>query len=86
MTARRAPRLNNELRSLHFAVSDTALRFEPTTALRNRVRSAVRDESEVTNRSLRLSWRWIIPAVSFAVLLSSRGVGLRSSVARQQAI
>ena len=59
----------NELRSLHSAVSDTALRFEPPAALRNRVRSAVRDESEVTNRSSRLSWRWMIPAVSFAVLV-----------------
>ena len=59
----------NELRSLHSAVSDTALRFEPPAALRNRVRSALRDESEVTNRSSRLSWRWMIPAVSFAVLV-----------------
>ena len=59
----------NELRSLHSAVSDTALRFEPPAALRNRVRSAVRDESEVTNRSSRLSWRWMIPVVSFAVLV-----------------
>ena len=59
----------NELRSLHSAVSDTALRFEPPAALRNRVRAAVQEESEVTNRSARLSWRWLIPAVSFAVLL-----------------
>ena len=58
----------NELRSLHFAVSGTALRFEPTTALRNRLRSAVRDESEVPNQALRIPWRWMIPAVSFAVL------------------
>ena len=59
----------NELRSLHSAISDTALRFEPPAALRNRVRSAVRDESEVTDRSLRVSWRWMIPALSFAVLV-----------------
>jgi len=59
----------NALRSLHSAVSDTALRFEPSAALRNRVRSAMRDESEVTNRSSSLSWRWIIPAVSFAALV-----------------
>jgi anti-sigma factor RsiW len=63
----------DELRSLHSAISDTALRFDPRAALRNRVRSAVRDESPdesgATNRSLRLSWRWMIPAVSFAVLL-----------------
>ena len=59
----------NELRSLHAAVSHTALRFEPPAALRNRVRSAVRDESEVTHRSSRLSWRWMIPVVSFAMLV-----------------
>jgi len=59
----------NELRSLRSAVSDTALRFEPPAALRNRIRSAVRNESEMKDRSLRLSWRWIIPAVSFAVLV-----------------
>jgi anti-sigma factor RsiW len=59
----------NEFRSLHSAVSDTALRFEPPAALRNRVRSAVQDKSEVTNRSARLSWRWMIPAVSCAVLI-----------------
>lgn len=59
----------NELLSLHSAVSDTALLFEPPALLRNRVRSAVRDESQVMNRSSRLSWRWMIPAVSFAVLV-----------------
>jgi anti-sigma factor RsiW len=63
----------NELRSLHSAVSDTALRFEPPAALRNRVRSAVRDESGATNRSSRVSWRrmipGMIPAVSGAVLV-----------------
>jgi anti-sigma factor RsiW len=63
----------NEFRSLHSAVSNTALRFEPPAALRNRVRAALRDEipdeSGATNRPLRLSWRWMIPAVSFAVLV-----------------
>jgi anti-sigma factor RsiW len=59
----------NELRSLHSAVSDTALRFEPPAALRNRVRSAVRAESEVTTRSSRFSWRWMIPAASGAALV-----------------
>lgn len=59
----------NELRSLHSAVSDTTLRFEPPAALRNRIRSALRDESGATNRPLRLSWRWMIPAVSFATLV-----------------
>jgi anti-sigma factor RsiW len=59
----------NELRSLHSAVSDTALRFEPPAALRNRILEGVRSESEVTNRPLRLPWRWMIPAVSFAALL-----------------
>jgi anti-sigma factor RsiW len=59
----------NELRSLHSALSDTALRFEPPAALRNRIRAGVRDESEIKNRPLRLSWRWMIPAVSFAVLI-----------------
>ena len=59
----------NELRGLHSAVSDTALRFEPTAALRNRIRSAVRDESETANRSSRVSWRWLIPAVSGALLV-----------------
>jgi anti-sigma factor RsiW len=59
----------NELRSLHSAVSDTALRFEPPASLRNRVRSAVRDESGATNRSPRLSWSRMIPAVSGAVLV-----------------
>ena len=50
----------NELRRLRSAVSDTALRFEPPAALRNRVRSALRDESPdesgATNRAPRLSW------------------------------
>jgi anti-sigma factor RsiW len=59
----------NELRSLHSAVSTNALRFEPPATLRNRIRSALRDESGATNRPLRLSWRWMIPAVSFAVLV-----------------
>ena len=59
----------NELRGLHFAVSDTALRFEPTAGLRDRVRSATRKEGKVTNRSWRLSWRWIIPAMSVAALV-----------------
>jgi len=59
----------NELRSLHSAISDTALRFEPPAALRNRVRSAVRNESEAANRSSHLSWRWMIPVGSFAVLV-----------------
>jgi anti-sigma factor RsiW len=59
----------NELRSLHSAVSNTALRFEPPAALRNRVRSALREESEVTTRSSHPSWRWLIPAVSSAVLV-----------------
>ena len=62
-----------ELRSLHSAVSDNALRFEPPAALRNRVRLALRDESPdesgATNRSARLSWRWLIPAMSGAVVL-----------------
>jgi len=59
----------NELRSFHSAVSATALRFEPPAALRDRIRSALRDESGATNRPLRLSWRWMIPAVSLAVLV-----------------
>jgi anti-sigma factor RsiW len=59
----------NELRSLHSAISDTALRFEPPAALRNRVRLAVRDESEVTNRPLRVSWRWMIPAMAAIVVI-----------------
>ena len=58
----------NDLRSLHSAVSIPALRFEPTNALRDRVRMAIRDESKVANRSLRPSWRWIIPAASVAAL------------------
>jgi anti-sigma factor RsiW len=41
--------------------------------LRNRVRAALRDESPdesgATNRSWRLSWRWLIPAASFAALV-----------------
>jgi anti-sigma factor RsiW len=59
----------NELRSLRSAISDTTLRFQPPAALRNRVRSAVRDESKLTNRSSRLSWRWLLPAVSSLVLV-----------------
>jgi anti-sigma factor RsiW len=59
----------DELRTFHSALSDSALRFEPPAALRNRIRSAIRDESEETDRTLRFSWRWVIPAVSFAVLL-----------------
>jgi anti-sigma factor RsiW len=58
-----------ELRSLHSAVSDTTLRFQPPPALLNRVRSAIRDESKETNRSSRLSWRWIIPAMAGVVLI-----------------
>jgi len=65
----RCARAYHELRSLHSAISDTALRFELPAALRNRIRSALRDESGATNRPLRLSWRWMIPAVSFAVLV-----------------
>jgi anti-sigma factor RsiW len=59
----------NELRSLHSAVSSTAVRFEPPAALRNRVRSALRNEDEVRKRSSLTSWRWLIPAASFAVLV-----------------
>lgn len=59
----------HELRSLHAAVSATALRFEPSAALQNRVRSAIRNKSGATNRPLRLSWRWMIPAISFAALV-----------------
>jgi len=58
-----------ELRDLHSALSDAAQRFEPPAALRNRIRSAVRDESRVTNRPLRLSWRWMIPAAAFGALV-----------------
>jgi anti-sigma factor RsiW len=59
----------DELRSLHSAVSDTALRYEPPAALRNRVRSVVRDEGELTNRSSRVTWRWLVPVASVAVLV-----------------
>jgi anti-sigma factor RsiW len=59
----------NELRSLRSAISNTALRFEPPTALRNRVRSAVRNESEATSRPSGLRWRWLIPAVSGALIV-----------------
>jgi anti-sigma factor RsiW len=59
----------DELRSLHFAISDTAVRFEPPAALRNRVRFAVRDESELSNRPLRLPWRWIIPVMASVVVI-----------------
>jgi anti-sigma factor RsiW len=58
-----------ELRSLHAAVSDTTLRYEPPAALRNRVRSVVRDEGELTNRSSRLTWRWLVPVAAVAVLV-----------------
>jgi anti-sigma factor RsiW len=57
----------NELRSLHSAVGDKALRFEPPAALRNRISSAVRDESGTANRSLRLSWSRMIPGLISAV-------------------
>ena len=59
----------NELRILHSTVSDTALRFEPPAALRNRVLSAIRDQSKVANRPSPLSWRWIIPAMSGVVVI-----------------
>lgn len=62
-------RAYNELRSLHSAVSDAALRFEPSAALQNRLRAALRVESEATKRGSLLSWRWLIPAASFAVLV-----------------
>jgi anti-sigma factor RsiW len=70
---RTCARAYNELRSLHSAVSDTALHFQPPADLRNRVRSAIRDESPdesgATNRSSRLSWRWVIPALAGVVLI-----------------
>lgn len=65
-----------EFRSLHTAISVTALRFEPTKALRDRVRTAIRDENEVANQSFRPSWRWIIPAVSVAALVIIAGSAL----------
>ena len=58
-----------ELRSVHSAVSDTSLRFQPPAALRNRIHSALQDESETTNRPLRLAWRWIIPAMAGVVVI-----------------
>lgn len=59
----------HELRGLHSAVRNTALRFEPRAALLDRVRTAVRDEERVTNRSPRLFWRWLIPTMSAAALI-----------------
>ena len=58
-----------QLRDLHSAVNDSALRFEPPAALRNRVRAAVRSESGATNRSTLALRRWLIPAVSFVFLI-----------------
>jgi anti-sigma factor RsiW len=65
----------DELRSLHSAVSDTALRFQPPVALRNRVRSSIRDEAKADqpNRSSRLPWRWLIPAMAGVVLIGALG-------------
>ena len=61
----------DELRSLHSAVSDAALRFQPPAALRNRVRSSIRDEAKVLNRSSRLSWRWLIPTMAAVALIAA---------------
>ena len=58
------------LRSLHSAVSDAALRFQPPAALRNRVRSSIRDEAKVLNRSSLLSWRWLIPTMAGVALIT----------------
>jgi anti-sigma factor RsiW len=75
----------NELRSLHSALSDNALRFEPPAALRNRVRSAVRKESGEIDRSWRLSYRWLLGAAACAslaiVILALFALLNRSSVA-----
>ena len=58
-----------EFCNLDAAIRVTALRFEPTKAFRDRVRTAIRDETEVANKSSRPYWRWIIPAVSAAALV-----------------
>jgi len=59
----------SELRGLRSVVNDPALRFEPPAALRTRIRSAIRDEADGTRPSLRPSWRWMFPAISFAMLV-----------------
>lgn len=60
----------DELRSLRSAVSDAALRFQPPAALRNRVRSSIRDEAKALNRSSRLSWRWLIPTMAGVAVIA----------------
>jgi len=57
----------SELRDLHSVVNSPGLRFEPPAALRTRIRSAIRDESDGTRRWLKPSW--LFPAISFAVLV-----------------
>jgi anti-sigma factor RsiW len=61
-------RHHSELRSLHSAISNNALRFEPSAALRKRIGTAIRNEGDRTNNGSRRSWRWLIPAVSFPIL------------------
>jgi anti-sigma factor RsiW len=58
----------SELGSLRSVISNNALRFEPSAALRKRIGAAIRNEGDRTNVSSRRSWRWLIPAVSFPVL------------------
>lgn len=54
----------DDLRSLHSAVSDAALRFQPPAALLKRVRSSIGNQPEVSNRSSRFNWRWLIPTMA----------------------
>ena len=61
----------DELRSLHSAVSIAALRFQPPAALRNRVRSRIRDEAKVPNRLAPLPWRWLIPTMAGVALIGA---------------
>lgn len=61
----------DELRSLHSAVSDVALRFQLPATLPNRVRSSIRDEAKESNQSSRLSWRWLIPTMAGVALIGA---------------
>src|SRR5438128_6161448 len=60
-------RAYDELHSLQSAMRSDALRFPLPPGLERRVRAGVRSESGAASPLFR--WRWLIPSVSFAVLV-----------------
>lgn len=52
------------IRSLRAAISDDALRFEPSANFEDRLRSALRSESKSNPKPGFLRWRWILAGAS----------------------